>query len=472
MTYLDYSHRLSYYMSQDSISLYGFDEVKIMLKRKILNKLESWRHKGENKCLIVEGARQVGKTYIVREFGKQYKSFIEINFIENPSLKNIFTGDLDPDTIMTGIGLYMPGAEFIDGDTLLFLDEIQECDQAITSLKFLAQDHRFSVICSGSALGMVYKPNSSYPVGSVDYAYMQPLDFEEFLWALGISDDIITNIRKYLEERSFEKIPAAINDRMSDLLRQYMVLGGMPEVIQCFVDKHDYMSCDTIQRRLYQDYLNDIARYAAPDVKIKAEKCYKSIPMQLSKANHKYQYSKVEHGGNTAKFGSSVDWLINAHMAIVVNNVSIPEYPLEGFTIDNNFRLYPNDIGFLICTYGYEIKAAILADKTIEKKPDDLVLGTAKGGIYEALAAEMLTKSGHRNLHFYKSETGTIEMEFLIEGQDGIIPIEIKAGRNKSRSLSELLKNNKIKYGYKFSSQNAGIAGKKITLPLWLLAFL
>ncbi len=445
-----------------------------MLQRKISEKLLDWKNSGTNKALIVEGARQIGKTFTINQFGKEnYSSFIELNFIENPSLVNIFKGSLDADTVLTAIRLYIPDSKIIDGNTLIFLDEIQECSEAITALKFLAADKRISVICSGSALGMSYKPQTSYPVGSVEYLSMKSLDFEEFLWAMNIDKDIISDLKSYFDNKNFDKkVPFAIHEKLNFLLRQYLVIGGMPEVVQTFVDTKDYGIADSVQRRLYRDYINDIARYANPNIKIKAEKCYKSIPMQLSKENHKFQYGVVEHKATGAKYESSVDWLSSAHIAIPVYNLSKPEYPLEAFSIDNNFRLYPSDISFLICTYGYEIKAALLEDNNIDEKPSNIIMRSAKGGIYEALAADMLYKSGHTSLWFYRDEKGTPEIEFFIENGDGVIPIEIKAGRNKTKSLDAVLKSEDIRYGYKFASQNIGKAGKKITLPMYMMMFI
>lgn len=446
----------------------------IMLKRKILSKLTEWKNSRPEKCLIVEGARQIGKTFIIREFAKEnYESQIELNFIENPSLSDIFKGALDSESVLTAVTLYVPDSKIIPGNTLLFIDEIQECSEAITALKFLAADSRIDVICSGSALGMSYKPQTSYPVGSVEYLKMTALDFEEFLWALNVDENIIFSLKKLFDDKDCKsKVPFAVHEKMNSLLRQYLVLGGMPEVVQNFVDNKDYRSADTIQRRLYKDYLYDIARYAKPDIKIKAERCYKSIPLQLTKENHKFQYGVVEHKATSSKYESSVDWLVNAHIAVSVNNLRATEYPLKAFSVEENFRIYPTDISFLICTYGYEIKSALLNDKKIEERPDDIILSTAKGGIYEALAADMLYKSGHENLNFYRSEKGTPEIEFFVENEDGVIPVEIKAGRTGTKSLNTVLENDNIKYGYKFASQNIGKSGKKITMPLYMLMFL
>ena len=419
---------------------------------------------------MVSGARQVGKTFIIREFGRTcYESFIELNFIEDPQLKMIFEGSLRADDILAAIRLYRRGAEIIDGQTLIFLDEIQECPEAFTAFKFLASDPRIHVVASGSALGMIYNRMASYPVGSVDYLDMFALDFEEFLWGLGVDASAVELLRGCFQRK--EPVPAGIHEKMMHYLRQYMVIGGMPEVVSAFVSGEDYAAADAVQRRIYRDYLADIARYAEPGIKIKAENCYRSIPLQLSKENHKFQYSVVEKKATSRKFESSVDWLVNAHMAAKICNVGFVEYPLQAHAITNNFRLYPGDIGLLICTYDYGLKQALIADGSADTS-QHIVLKTAKGGLYEALVADMLIKSGKENLFFYKNEQATVEIEFLLEGPKGIIPVEVKSGRAGTKSLDKLLQKEDVCFGYKLSSQNIGVAGDKITLPLYMAMFL
>jgi len=365
--------------------------------------------------------------------------------------------------------LYFLGTELVPGKTALFLDEIQECERAVSALKFLAQDATADVYVSGSLLGIQYKNKTSFPVGYVDFETMYSLDFEEFLWAMGVDEDIYESLGEYFQNG--RKLPEAIHDRMSRYLRQYLVLGGMPEVVAAFAETNDYSRADRVQRNLYQSYLLDIARYADAAIKIKAESCYKSIPVQLSKENHKFQYKVVEKGGNAKKFGSSLDWLVSAQMVIPVMNVSAAEYPLKSFAKEDNLRLYPNDIGLLICTYGYELKRALLEEESPDEPGTGILLKTAKGGIYEALAADMLKKTGIEQLYFYRNEAGTVEIEFLIEGNDGVIPLEVKAGRSGTKSLNKILESEDIRYGYKFASQNIGRAGKKITMPLYMMPF-
>ena len=296
-----------------------------MLKRKAIEKLRTWKKEKKQKSLIVSGARQVGKTYIVREFGKEYASFIELNFLEQPQLCSIFKNNLSSDSILMGIRLSKPGVSVIEGNTLLFLDEIQECPEAITALKFLAEDLRFDTVASGSALGMAYNRTTSFPVGYVEYLDMYSLDFEEFLWAMMVDEDIIAYVRNHFD--SLTPVEDVLHEKFMDYFRQYMVLGGMPEVITAFLKDNDYYAAHEVQKRIYRDYIADIARFAQPQEKIKAEKCYRSIPAQLMKDNHKFQYGVVEDKGTSRKFESSLDWLESAHMTICVKNVDLWNIP-------------------------------------------------------------------------------------------------------------------------------------------------
>jgi len=443
-----------------------------MLKRKIENKFNDFFNTKINKALIVEGARQIGKTYSIREYCKnRFASYLEINFQESPQLRNIFDGDISSKTIIDSLLLNFYDFKFIENDTLIFLDEIQDCPNAITALKFLAQDERIKVVASGSSLGLNYKNQTSFPVGYVEIIDMYSLDFEEFLWALGIQEDIVENIKEYFE--SYAKVPEAIHTKMMEYMKQYLVVGGMPEIVNLFVESKNYQTVDDAQRQLYRLYYADIATYADPDIKIKAQKCYSSIPVQLNKPNHKFQYKYVEKEGNERKFGSSLDWLTNANMTVPVYNINSITYPLEIHKIDNNLRIYYNDISFMISTYPYEIKRLLLSNEDNDTK-SNIVLASAKGGIYEALAADILHKSGIDKLYFYRNDAGTIEIEFLIENIDGIIPIEIKANRGRSKSLGTIINKENIKLGYKFTSQNIGFNKDKniITMPIYALPFI
>lgn len=436
-----------------------------MFKRDITSRLEEWMADAGHKCLMVRGARQVGKTFSITDFGNSnYESFINVNFLETPSLMKIFSQDLDTDTLVRNFSLYIPEARFIPGKTLLFLDEIQECPEAITSLKFWNGDRRFDVIASGSLLGIDYKRPTSYPVGSIEYLDMNAMNFGEFLTAAGIGSDITGLLHECFD--SAGQVPWAIHDRMMELVRTYMILGGMPEVLEMYFDENSISSADKKARDILNDYRYDIAHYAPAAEKIKAEKCYFSIAGQLLKDNHKFKYSLVEHSGTRRKFGSSIDWLTGAFLIKCVRNVNQYTQPLTYHAEEDNFRVYPTDVGLLTAMYEYPIKEKLLSGEPGNLNP------FLKGGIYEALVADMLIKNGHTDLFFKKAESGAFEIEFLIENADGIIPIEVKAGNSRSRSLDNLLERGDIPYGYKLIDGNVGRMGKKITLPLYMAMFL
>lgn len=439
-----------------------------MLKREADQKLQDFCSSSSHKCLVVRGARQVGKTWSVRKLGNSdlFDSFIEVNFLEQPDLKEIFSGSLDVNSLLLNFSVYMPGHEFIPGRTLLFLDEIQECPEAITSLKFWAEDGRFRVIASGSMMGIDYNRPSSYPVGSVEYLNMKSLGFREFLWALGIKEQVISVLENCCINGT--PVPDAIHGQMMKYLRLYMTVGGMPEVVQLYVDQNNMQKVDELQRALLEDYRNDIAHYAPPAVKIKAEQCYFSLSDQLGKENHKFQYSVVEHGGTKRKFGNALDWLYSADLVIACHKVSCVESPLEAFASEDDFRLYPSDIGMLTAMYDYSLKQMLIAeaDRTNAK------LGQAKGAMYEALIACMLNHKENRKLFYYKNDTTKTEIEFLLSSPQGVIPVEVKAGNNRSKSLDRILKKTDIPYGYKLVSGNVGFAEKKRTMPLYMAMFL
>ena len=445
-----------------------------MLRRKILSDLLQWK-RTDHKSLIITGQRQIGKTYIIDEvFSKEYKSYIRFNFVKEPRAKEVFSGNLDIDTLISNISFEKPDSVFLPGNTLIFLDEIQDCPSALESLKFWTEDKRYDVIAAGSALSLSYSETMtgiSYPVGNVTTLQMHSLDFEEFLWAIGIQPSSIDALRNSFDTLS--KVSPTIDNRMWEYLRLYMVIGGMPAAVNSYIANHNIADVHNTLLSLLDDYRNHIAIYANPDIRIKAQKCYDSIPIQLGKDNHKFQYSIVEQKSTATKFGSSIDWLVQQHLVMKVTGLKRIAYPFESFTDDSNFRIYPTDIGMLIAMYDISLKTTLVSDNTLESPATGLILGTAKGGLFEALAADILYKNGYNKLFFYKHEKNTSEIEFLIIRSDSICPIEIKAGRKKANSLTNILENNSsIKVGYKMASKNIGQSGKMITLPLYMLMFL
>lgn len=432
-----------------------------MLKRKIYHKLQEWRSSDHQDCLLVKGARQVGKTYTITQFGKSsYKSFISINFIESPQLKSLFEGELSSDHIKKQMTLLIPGIEFINGDTLIFLDEIQECPNARTALKFLAQDKTIDVIASGSLLGLSYATVTSIPVGYERHIEMYGLDFEEYLWALGYSEEATTLLREHFQ--ALQPLPDEVHKKMLDIFREFMAVGGMPAVVQTFIETNNFATAYAEQEKILAAYLDDIAKFADSTTRNKARECYLSIPRQLAKENTKFKYGLVEKKGSARKFEKALDWLRDASLIRYCRSVSTPQFPLRAYEDESKFRVYLSDPGLLCAMYGFEMMAAITHDK---------LQGPMKGGIYENIVADILVKAG-RDLHYWINDKGNIEIEFLLEKDASVVPVEVKAKRGSTASLNKLLEQDNVRYGYKLSAGNIGVMGKKITLPLYMAIFL
>lgn len=356
-----------------------------------------------------------------------------------------------------------PEKKIMEGRTLIFLDEIQECPEAITSLKFWTQNGKYDVIASGSMLGIDYKRSSSYPVGYVEYLNMYGLDLNEFYNAMGINDDMINALRSYYDKR--EAVPAAVHNSCMYNLRLYAALGGMPEVVQSFVDSRDFRVADKVQRELLMGYQYDIAHYAHAEEKVKAEKCFLSLGRQLlDKENHKFQYKEVEHGGRAQKYYSSIDWLLHADMIRLCKSVTDIRYDLNDYAREDFFRAYTSDMSLLMPMKDYSLKQHIV---------ENTVTGNTKGGLYECLVAVMLIKKAYP-LYFYRNESTRRELDFLIQKDGKIIPLEVKSGNTKANSLNAFMKSHaEIAEAYKFADSNIGISEDRVvTLPLYMVMFL
>ena len=431
-----------------------------MLKRKIIGELHDWKNNPARLTLLIKGARQVGKTFIVREFAKgHYKHFIEINFVENPEYHAIFDGGLDVENLIKQISLRVPRAKVVPGQTLIFLDEIQLCPRARAALKFLAGDKRFDVVASGSMLGINYEEVPSYPVGYADNLEMHSLDFEEFLWANEVSCDSIADIRGYFEEK--KSVPTAMHECMMELFREYIVVGGMPRVVQSFVSNHNFATVLQLQKDIISGYTGDIAKYAKGADKAKARACFLSIPKHLSKDYKKFQYSLVEKGGSARKFGGSLMWLYDAGIINFCHNLGIPELPLAGNAKSDVFKVYMRDTGLLM---------AMLDDGSQEDIIDGN-LGIYKGAVYENIIADIFTKSG-KKLYYYE-KNNKIEIDFFIRRNKAATAIEVKSAENtKSKSLDAVMQYHGVKHGMKLSTKNIGKVGNVESFPLYMAMFL
>lgn len=438
-----------------------------MLKRKAYDKLLEWKSEHRKTCLMVKGARQVGKTYIIREFGRnEYRSFIEINFIEQKEMKEIFSGNISADEIYKRMSAFIRNIELIPGETLIFLDEIQTCGNARTALKFLAEDGRYDVITSGSLLGLTYAENGnrdaeepdSVPTGYEAFLTMYSLDFEEFLWAEGYSEDAVDLLRDCYDSKA--KVPEEINDNYRRLFREYIVVGGMPEVVADYTANHDFNRVAQIQERLLMDYKFDISKYAKGAEKTKVQACYDAIPKQLAKELKKFQYSTVEKGQTRKKYGGSVQWLKDSALVHICYNVRRPLIPLMANAIDEQFKLYINDTGLLCAMYGMQTKLAIL---------NNTIKGAAKGGIYENVISEALIKRGY-DLYYYRPNDSQ-ELEFVIEKDGGVVPVEVKAGNTATVSLNRYIDEFGPDDAYKFVDGNVGVSDGKTTFPHYMVMF-
>ena len=432
-----------------------------MLKRKFTDYLKQWKTTKQKECLLVCGARQIGKTFIIEDFARNnYESFIELNFEQLPTLKSAFYGDLTVSEMIKRISVYIPTARFIPHKTLLFFDEIQACPQARASLKFWALDDSYDVIASGSLLGVNYKAVPSFPVGYERQVNMYSLDFEEYLWAIGLSEEVVDSLREHFFKR--EKIDDSTHQKMMEYLREYMVVGGMPAVVNQFVATKNFGIVHQEQEKIVSAYLNDIAKYADTTDRAKARSCFLSIPRQLAKDNTKFQYSVVERNGTARKFGSALDWLRDAGVVAYCYNLSTLQFPLSAYVREDQFRIYVGDIGLRISMYGFELKAALC---------EDTLTGPAKGGIYENLIADMLHKK-KLPLYFFKKDDSSVEIEFVLESGAKPLPLEVKAKKGRTQSLNTVLTWSGIDEGFKFGTYNIGIDGKKITMPLYMAMFL
>lgn len=432
-----------------------------MLKRKIYDALLEWKKKKDRECLLVQGARQIGKTFIIEEFGKKnYASYIYLNFYQNPEHKKIFEGSLEAAEIYKKISLYVSNVRFAERDTLLFFDEIQECPNARTALKFLALDNRYDVIASGSLPGLYYREMTSIPVGYERTMEMFSLDFEEFLWAIGKNLDAIAELRKFFDGKA--KVDDGVNRQFMAALREYLVVGGMPEVVNTFLRTNNYQEAYETQKKIMESYREDMKHYASAAARQKISDCYLSIPRQLAKEYTKFQYKVVSREGNARRYENSLNWLVDAGMVKLCVNVSTPQFPLVAYEKPDQFKVYVTDIGLLTSLYGYETQAALLKDT---------LTGPAKGGIYENLVFDMLIKRGIVP-NYYKNEKNTQEIEFLFAQNGAVIPVEVKSKRGATVSLNNFIEEFAPPYAYKLIAGNVGVSGTKITMPLYMAMFI
>ena len=441
-----------------------------MFQRKIEKTLEQWKTKANHKPLVIKGCRQCGKTSSVISFAKQnYEHVIYLDFHEHKEYKAFFAGSLDVDTLTLNISFGIKDARFIPGKTCLILDEIQDCPNARSSLKFFKLDGRYDVICTGSLLGVngyktkeekAEEQNASIPVGFEEIVNMYPMDFEEWLWANGIQPQHIDYLYNCLNQE--EPINEAIHQRMRQLLLRYVVVGGMPEVVTTFINTNNMNEVQNIQRGIIETYKADMLKYALQEDKAHIRECFDSIPAQLAKENKKFQYATIRKGARSSEYRGSLQWIEDAGIVQRCYNTSITELPLGGNAIPDVFKVYMTDIGLLI---------SMLDEGTAWDIMQGNLLGY-KGAIFENLAADILTKMG-RKLYYFQKEGG-MELDFLIRYKGECVPVECKARTGNAKSLQTVLKHPEhyhVNHALKLGDYNVGRNGPILTLPFYM-AFL
>ena len=436
-------------------------KVVNMLKRKVSDDIAKWYQSGCKKALLLTGSRQVGKTTSVREFAKaNYPHFVEINFVKYPRAKQAFDGNLDTKTIVTNLSA-MGFGPFVEGKTLVFFDEIQECPNARTAIKFLVEEHRYDFIESGSLLGINYKPVTSYPVGYEQELKMHPLDFEEFLWANGVSTDVIDSLLHCY--RKEQPVPPFIHDQMSHFYRQHLVVGGMPNVVQTFIDNADFGNVLNVQRSILTTYRADITNYAGKD-QVLVKRIFDAIPSQLGKQDKRFILASLEKGASMRKYEDPTQWLIDAGIAYYSFNTT--EFALPFTATENRrlFKLYMVDTGLLSSLLLKGIQFDVLNGN----------LGVNEGALTENYIACSLSSKGI-SLHYYDKKSRH-ELDFIIEENNRITIIEVKSGSDYKRhaSLDAALKAfpEKIERAIVFSPYNIERQQDVLYLPLYMSQFL
>ena len=431
-----------------------------LLRRKIDSFLPKWKRNPEKKPLIVKGARQIGKTRSIEWFAyNNYSSVVEINFVEQPKYKGIFEEGFEVDGILKNISLLNPDFTFVPHDTLFFFDELQACPNCATALKFFKLDGRYDVICSGSLMGINYKEIESNSVGYKEDYEMHSMDFEEFLWAKGYSDDFVESLYQHMSEvKPFASLQM---DVLFELFRDYVTLGGMPEVVNTYVRNKNFSGTLAIQRQLLADYEEDITKYVEGLDKAKVKAVYNHISTFLAKKNKRFQITKIARNARNRDYIGCVEWLADTGVVNICYCLNELELPLKGNYDPKLYKIYFKDTGLLIASLDEEAQEDLRANKN---------LGTYKGAVYENIVGDMLVKQGYR-LYYYRSDKPSLEMDFFLRDADSLIPVEVKATDGATPSLNNLLKGENysdVKYGIKLGYKNVGFNGKFYTFPYFL----
>lgn len=422
---------------------------------KIIDFLLKWKESEYRRPLILQGARQVGKTYSVLSFGKNhYKNTVYLNFENNRELANIFNRDLEPERIMRELSV-MTGESIFKEDTLIFFDEIQACERALTSLKYFNENaNEYHIIAAGSLLSVhVNRSEYSFPVGKVDLKTLYPLDFEEFLMAINEAELI-----DLIKESFKNDTPLSLHNKAMDIYKTYLVIGGMPAAVKSYLETKDFNFVLSTQKSINDSYIADMAKYATPNETTKIMAAFNSIPAQLAKDNKKFQYKVIKSGARANAYETSLDWLNSSGVIIKCNKCSEGKLPLSAYTDFSSFKVYMTDTGLLCSKFGIPANAVLV---------DTPSFNGFKGALTENYVAFSLTANDHTP--YYWESNGQAELDFLIQDENGnIIPIEVKAAENvRAKSLNEFIKKYKPPYSIRVSGKNFGFENGIKSVPLY-----
>ena len=427
------------------------------MKRKITEYLISWKNKTHGRMpLLLYGARQVGKTYIINEFGRlQYDNYVYFNLETNKAVSSYFNDNLEPDYILRFLEAESR-QRIVPGNTLIIFDEIQTCERALTSLKYFNEKTpEYHIICAGSLLGVaINREQYSFPVGNVDSVTLYPLDFEEFLWAQSEDKLVECIIDAFINSKA---LPAALHERAMDLYRQYLITGGMPRAVMEYIETKSFLTVPEIQNKIINDYIADMSKYADNAESVKIRAAYDSIPLQLAKDNKKFQYKLAKKGGTATIFGAAIDWLNFAGVVLKCEKVEHGFMPVSVYRDLSSFKLYMGDVGLLTMKSGIS-QNTILSAGVIEN--------TFLGAISENYVAQTFASKNY-GLYYWTND-GTAELDFVLQKGDEIIAVEVKTGiRVKSRSLNMFVSKYKTDYSIRISAKNFGFENNIKSVPLY-----
>ena len=425
------------------------------MKRFVLQQLIEWKNREDRKPLILNGARQVGKTWLLHEFAKlEYKKEAYVVCRKNNLARQLFSQDFNVDRILRGLRA-MTSVDITPGDTLIILDEIQSCERAVTSLKYFCEEAPdYHIAAAGSLLGVAINRNqTSFPVGKVNVLRLFPLDFEEFLTATG-NDLLIDEITECYTQMS--PINEGLHQKALDLYHDYLIIGGMPEAVKAFIETNSYIDASLVQSSIIDSYTADMAKYASNSEAVKIRACYNSIPAQLAKDNKKFQYKVVQKGGSSSIFGASLEWLKQAGVILECQRVDQGNMPLPVYADQTSFKIYMSDVGLLVNKSQMSVNTIITGESNI-----------FMGAVTENYIAQQLASKNYP-LYYWTVANSQAELDFVLQKNDKIYAIEVKKGEHvRSRSLSVFKQKYSPDYAIRFSQKNFGKTEDVISIPLY-----